>query len=154
MKLPKLSYPKKQFFIYYLLLILIFIILISTSIYFFHKGWQNPPINPISVVLIVGAIIGIIFLYITKFSIKQLLKIEDFLLEKIRIAKLGIMGEKIARSEVEKAFISVPNLKIYTNFTIPGYKFDIDLIVTTTTIYLFLKLKTHFKNYISAKIKL
>lgn len=145
MLLQKLSFSKKEYLRGCLLLILIFIILISFSVYLFYKGWQNFNINSISLALIVGLITGIIFLYISKFFYKLLIKIGNVLLNKIRIARLGIEGEKNGISEIKKIFNFTTNFEIYENFIIPDYKFDIDVIVATLIGIFIFEIKNPFQ---------
>lgn len=145
MLLQKFSFSKKEYLKNYLLLIFFFIGLISISIYFFIKGWANFTINVISLALIIGGITGIIFLYLSKLFYKLLIKIGGPLFDKLRIAKLGITGEKIGFSEIKRIFNAQPNCKIYTNVVIPGQNFDIDTIALTPIGLFIFEIKNPFQ---------
>lgn len=134
----KFSYSKKEYYKSLFLFVFTLVFLLVVSIFFIYRGWEGIHLNIISLAIITGIFVGIIFVYVVKLFYFLFAKYGDWLIEKMRIAKLGFKGEEEAFAEIEKAFGSIPNHKLYTNVRLPGRKFDIDAIVLSpAAVYVF-----------------
>lgn len=129
MKFIKKSYSQKQLIKNLFQFIVFFVLLISFSIITLYWGLKHLDINPISITLIIGIILGVILVYFTKFAYKHF----DIFLEKrteeIRKADLGNKGEKLAFEALRMVFPEKDGFKVFYNYIIPGRKFDIDAVV-------------------------